>query len=289
MSRARAHESSGRPSEGGVIDTDMFPPVSKSPSILGDRPRVREIGRLATDRTNTQEMITVNRPLLSQEHIIRIERGEIAPSIEICFAVRQVPDECDCVFAQIRSFDLRLGKWRRIDVMPKSQPGQKRQRERPEWRAMQSSMVFVQIPSGSTSRCRRKSGRVVGIAGLYAHYQPVGYLEEYLVEMIAVSLWRRRRVIRLESGQIIRAIECQHQLAKSESAEQLDQVGSLILVSPSRTDDLFVPGNGELDKMMRYEVMITRDLDHSMAELERLQRRRKGESVPPPIQLNISG
>ena len=127
------------------------------------------------------------------------------------------------------------------------------------------------------------------LARLYAHYQPVGYLEEYLVEMIAVSLWRRRRVIRLESGQITRAIESQHQLAKSESAEQLDQVGSLILVSPSRTDDLFVPGNGELDKMMRYEVMITRNLGHSMAELERFQRRRKGESVPPPIQLNISG
>jgi hypothetical protein len=34
------------------------------------------------------------------------------------------------------------------------------------------------------------------------------------------------------------------------------------------TDHLFVPGNGELDKMLRYEAMIIKHLNHTMAELE---------------------
>jgi hypothetical protein len=40
---------------------------------------------------------------------------------------------------------------------------------------------------------------------------------------------------------------------------------------------------------LRYEAMINRQLNHAIAELERLQRRRNGESVPAPISVDISG
>ena len=42
------------------------------------------------------------------------------------------------------------------------------------------------------------------------------------------------------------------------------------------------------DKLMRYESHIDRQLYRAMAELERLQRLRKGEKVPPPLNINLS-
>jgi hypothetical protein len=44
----------------------------------------------------------------------------------------------------------------------------------------------------------------------------------------------------------------------------------------SLTDHLFLPEKDDLDKLLRYEAMISRQLNHAIAELERLQVRRKG-------------
>ena len=41
------------------------------------------------------------------------------------------------------------------------------------------------------------------------------------------------------------------------------------------TDHLFLPEKEELDKLLRYEAMINRQLNHAMGELERVQARRK--------------
>jgi hypothetical protein len=41
------------------------------------------------------------------------------------------------------------------------------------------------------------------------------------------------------------------------------------------------------DKLLRYEAHLDRQLYRAMDELERLQRRRRGESVPPPINVNL--
>jgi hypothetical protein len=40
--------------------------------------------------------------------------------------------------------------------------------------------------------------------------------------------------------------------------------------------DLFLPEKDDLDKLLRYEAMINRQLNHAIAELESLQARRKG-------------
>ena len=47
------------------------------------------------------------------------------------------------------------------------------------------------------------------------------------------------------------------------------------------TDHLFLPEKEELDKLLRYEAMIHRQLNHAMAELEKVQARSKGEAHPP--------
>jgi hypothetical protein len=41
------------------------------------------------------------------------------------------------------------------------------------------------------------------------------------------------------------------------------------------------------DKLLRYEAHLDRQLYRAMDQLERLQRQRKGENVPPPINVNL--
>ncbi len=49
-----------------------------------------------------------------------------------------------------------------------------------------------------------------------------------------------------------------------------------------------LPSAGATDKLLRYESHLDRQLYRAMDQLERLQRRRKGESVPPPVNINLS-
>ena len=44
-----------------------------------------------------------------------------------------------------------------------------------------------------------------------------------------------------------------------------------------------LPGAGATDKLLRYESQLDRELYRAMDQLERLQRQRKGENVPPPL------
>jgi hypothetical protein len=121
-------------------------------------------------------------------------------------------------------------------------------------------------------------------AGVRKHYQPVGWLEEFWLEKIAVSIWLLRRLIRCQSGQIDRAL-AQHsyelQQAKAEELAEPASASSINLEMEAITDHLLLPEKEELDKLMRYEAAITRQLNHAIAELERLQARRKGEATPP--------
>ena len=51
---------------------------------------------------------------------------------------------------------------------------------------------------------------------------------------------------------------------------------------------LALPPREVLDKILRYETTISRQLYKAMAELERFQRMRMGEPVPPPINVEVS-
>jgi hypothetical protein len=67
-------------------------------------------------------------------------------------------------------------------------------------------------------------------------------------------------------------------------AEELAEPESTPSSSPemdAMSDYLFLPGKEELDKLLRYEAMINRQLNHAIAELERVQARRKGEASRP--------
>ena len=52
---------------------------------------------------------------------------------------------------------------------------------------------------------------------------------------------------------------------------------------------LALPDEAATDKVLRYETHLDRQLYRAMDQLERLQRRRKGENVPPPLNVNWGG
>jgi hypothetical protein len=52
---------------------------------------------------------------------------------------------------------------------------------------------------------------------------------------------------------------------------------------------LALPDERASDRILRYETHLDRQLYRAMDQLERLQRRRKGENVPPPLNFNLGG
>jgi hypothetical protein len=48
-----------------------------------------------------------------------------------------------------------------------------------------------------------------------------------------------------------------------------------------------LPAPETLDKLLRYETALKRHLYRAMHQLERLQRMRKGEEIPPPMAMTV--
>ena len=55
----------------------------------------------------------------------------------------------------------------------------------------------------------------------------------------------------------------------------------------AETRSLSLPSAEATDKLLRYEAQFERQLYRAMDQLERLQRRRRGENVPPPLTVNL--
>lgn len=85
--------------------------------------------------------------------------------------------------------------------------------------------------------------------------EPVGTLEEVLVEKIAQEYWRLG-------------------VASFHEAEDLSRENPFKHTS--------------IDRILRYQTTINRQLFQAMNQLERLQRLRKGENVPAPLTLEVS-
>jgi hypothetical protein len=100
------------------------------------------------------------------------------------------------------------------------------------------------------------------LSGLREHFQPVGTLEDILVEKLAVSIWRCRRLIYTEAAEM--------------------RAGAI----PWKFDLNSDPN--VLDRLPRYEASIERSFDRTLTQLERIQRMRLGQPVAPPIKVDIS-
>ena len=124
--------------------------------------------------------------------------------------------------------------------------------------------------------------------------RPQGALEEILVEKIAVGYWRLRRLLHSETGEVHKGLVS----AVDEAASQqriLKVVGREM--TEQEEDDWIeieqecrhVPESEVADNLLRYEMTLERGLYRALYLLERLQQRKKGEAVPPPVTVELSG
>jgi len=116
--------------------------------------------------------------------------------------------------------------------------------------------------------------------------RPTGALEEMLVEKIAICCWRQKRALRCEAGLVRRTFFPDPRDLMTEAL-----ILGEIKPNPRREaikDHLSLPLGAELDRVLRYETTIHRQLVYAINQLERLQRTRKGEHVPAPASVHIS-
>ena len=66
------------------------------------------------------------------------------------------------------------------------------------------------------------------------------------------------------------------------------QQNSLMALDELHKQRLSVPDE-RADLLIRYDAHASRELYRALGELERLQRRRTGDLVPPPIKVNVTG
>jgi hypothetical protein len=99
------------------------------------------------------------------------------------------------------------------------------------------------------------------VRGLHKYYQPEGALEDILVDKVMALFLRLRRIIRAEID-----------------------AGGVTTVNPFDLGENLT--NREL--LIRYETMLERNIDRTLAQLKRAQRIRLGHPVPPRIDINVS-
>jgi hypothetical protein len=125
------------------------------------------------------------------------------------------------------------------------------------------------------------------LKGLHEDIMPVGVLEEMLVEKIAVCWWRQRRALQSEAGLIERAFVAEESNKVSEGLVRFFG-GSDKSERGTIKDHLRLPLGNDLDRILRYETTIQRQLIQAINQLERLQRMRRGENIPAPISVQLS-
>ncbi|MCH8964815.1 MAG: hypothetical protein IIB58_07640 [Planctomycetes bacterium] len=107
--------------------------------------------------------------------------------------------------------------------------------------------------------------------GLRDDYQPQSTIETMLVERLAASFWRLRRAYRFEVEAITQANR------PNPLADALDELSPL---PPVERGERILPSPYSLDRLIRYETMIDRELLRTMRQLESRQRLRKIEQAP---------
>jgi hypothetical protein len=140
--------------------------------------------------------------------------------------------------------------------------------------------------------------------GLMEDFCPQGKLETVLVENLAVLIWRKRRLIQVESAQISNRIA--KGLADGEDDKNITVRFNVMGSSPEEypvpdpkastetqkpkfnAAATRIPSQEASDRLIRYEAHLSREFDRTLSQLERLQRIRKGQPVLPPIKVEVS-
>ncbi len=120
------------------------------------------------------------------------------------------------------------------------------------------------------------------LVGLRKDFGPTGSLENLLVEKLAVLFLRLSRVYKADltvAPQLFTKVQAG--LLGDESlvvTEPVDRESEIAIVRKMPAPEV----------LMRYETNFERNIDRTLNQLERLQRMRLGQPVPPPVKVELS-
>jgi hypothetical protein len=137
------------------------------------------------------------------------------------------------------------------------------------------------------------------LEGIESSLRPADRFESALVERIAALLWRLRRVAAFETEMLINGFDgAEAEWEREEKArEELLAMGGSSEGRPwlakedylrRRRSARMVPQGQTLERVLRYEAHLHRQLVQTMHELEALQARRQGQSAPL-ARLDVAG
>ena len=123
-------------------------------------------------------------------------------------------------------------------------------------------------------------------AGTIESLAPEGYFETDLAERIALLSWRLKRVARYETEMTaVNLDDIPDDLARHAIfRERVLKIPGDVTITPEAIDEQFIrrllPPAQILERIMRYEAHLHRQLVQTIHELEAVQARRRGERTP---------
>ena len=139
---------------------------------------------------------------------------------------------------------------------------------------------------------------------LLAEYDPQSVRERILIDEVAASCWRIRRILRYECRETWIDDDRYRRNAKTESPSDAllstmgyDHQGNRDRIfrklRRAGLDTLILPDDSDVDKIVRYERLIKRNLYRALYTLERIRAARQGpqssDAAPSPEPLNLGG
>jgi hypothetical protein len=105
-----------------------------------------------------------------------------------------------------------------------------------------------------------------------AELKPETEMEVLLVERIVSSIWRLRRVLRVEKN-----------YSNNELTEREANIADWTGIAACTHSSV-----ASWQSMNRYETTVERQMYKAMHELERIQRIRRGENTPAPLAIDVN-
>jgi hypothetical protein len=121
------------------------------------------------------------------------------------------------------------------------------------------------------------AGKANSLTNRLAALRSVPVAGTHGLDEAAVKVKRRDQVLRAIDRMLEQYDWQKQRCSDREEAEESARQAAAVL-----------PSADTLDKILRYETTLERQLYRAMNQLERLQRRRNGEFVPPPISMEMS-
>lgn len=164
----------------------------------------------------------------------------------------------------------------RLSTGPKTLEGKQKVR----WNALKHGLLAKSVVIPTVGSPENRTEFFSLLEHLQRQLQPVGILEEMLVEKIAVAYWRLRRAVRAEAGEIGEQLEDWRQRQNSDLCPYESSSERRF-----HTNSLAIPSRDDMNKILRYETTISRSLNNAIKQLKQLQKQRQQEktSVPDKI------